>query len=416
MNVVLSPPWRGLGIPTVIEAVARRDPDAALFAEIDPDAADGAVHREIANAALRDRVALCAARLAALRLRPGDRLALLVAPSIDFVVALAGALRAGLEPVLLPLSLDPATHGGVVSELNVAGVLAGRRLDGLDLPRRARDLAASQFSIRTAATLDPAPIDGLVSLDGVEADGSVRMAETAGQILTMETRDREVRAYARSQDMLIAEALAFIAVAQVKAGSEILSSLASGSGFQVASGLMAPLLCRARASFLPRPTGRALAAMLKRAAKGAVLVLPGELEQQLPPGLLASAGIGAVVYRHNDVSRSGRSAGSDPAAGIRICDATLIGEAASYLLPRLSQGRRAPLPLNWRQPGLRIVEDDRLLVQAEIAADGQLRLDGYGVARPPGQRSGPVSTGLVATATANQTFEPNAVRAAGAAA
>lgn len=133
------PPERRHAFDTVsdaIEAWALRSPAATALRFL----RSGAIAEELTTAGLNDRVDEVA-RLLIQRLDPGDRALLLFKPGLDFIVAFAGCLRAGI--VAVPTML-PGPHEGVrrlsaiIENCHPSAALshaeARSALDGHDIP------------------------------------------------------------------------------------------------------------------------------------------------------------------------------------------------------------------------------------------------------------------------------------------
>ncbi len=383
-SLKLLPPWNGLSLPGLARSMGQFRKEETFFREwgdVRPEL--GRMAMTLSGAELDRRIRHFARQMVSLGLKDGERIGILSLPSCDFVVAVIGAMAAGLSPFILPLSLPIDRMAALCEEAGVCGLVAGPDMDEMMVATVARTIAARSFPIRAVACFGSAP-EGVVSLDGWRDDELGNAPpEAIGQspgLLTVDLVGAEQRVMVRSQLQLIADALAFTTTTQMKPRGTILNTLAAASAFQIASAIVAPLLVRAETRLLPLFSSASFTEMVRLGGHQPVIVLPAHLEAYLMDAQRAfgdSAMTMAFVHQANGATRSAAVA---RLPNQRIIDVTLIGERGTFQLARLKDGRRAPLPQNWRQPGPRIVDGDALLLKADITGEGTLSLTGYGAA------------------------------------
>ena len=403
-------PWNTLSLPGLVRSFAQSRPDDVVFREAGDTIATLARPAKVLNGrALGAAVEHFARQMPVIGLVPGDCVAFLSLSSCDLAIGILGALMAGLTPLVLPVSLDTGVLTTLIRDCRVAALVAGPDMSGIALATRARSIAADVFGIRAVACFStPAP-EGMVSLAGWAQDELAAPPPVTygvrGSMMTVDTASAH-RIMIRSQHQLIAEALAFSATAQVAARGVILQTLAAGSAFAVISGIVAPLLLKAQSHFLPLFNAVTFTNMVQDGGNNPVIILPAHIESHLSDaqGALHNRAM-TLVFAHQP------GTGTREQAVIRlptqkIVDVTLMGEAGTYVLARGVQGRRAPLPENWRQPGARVVEGDGLLIKASLNGAGQISLSGYGVAKPALEsHTGVTETAIHGIACEGQAFE-----------
>jgi hypothetical protein len=270
-------------------------------------------------------------------------------------------------------------------DANVSGIVSGPNMDELLIASMGRTIATRSFRIRAVACLGASAPEGVVPLgDWSEGELGALPAEATGQaaeLITVDLAARTPRLARRTQMQLIAEALAFTTVSQLKPRGTILQTLAVASAFHVVSGIIAPLLVRAEARLLPLFSSSAFTDMIRQAGHQPIMVLPAHLESYLVD---AQRALGDHALTFAFVHQGGTATRAAPVARLpvqRLIDVTLLGEQGSYVLARAKDGRRLALPELWRQPGPRLAEGDVPLLEAIISNDATIQLSGYGAAR-----------------------------------
>ena len=139
------------GLDGLLQTSARACPAAVLFR--DGDGATTAEQAALYSSALAAQFQQCG-------LRPGERVLLIMSARTIAVLALAGALRAGLVPVLLPCGLGPVELAGYAKASAAAALVGPTHLGGHDYGDSYLSAAALSDTIRLIATLGPSCVDG----------------------------------------------------------------------------------------------------------------------------------------------------------------------------------------------------------------------------------------------------------------
>jgi non-ribosomal peptide synthetase component E (peptide arylation enzyme) len=383
--VKIAPPWNAITVPGLARSLGQLRTAEPLFREWgDAQATLGRAALSVTAGEFMARTDRLARQMIALGVTAGDRVAILALPSVDFAAAIISAMSIGATPVVMPLSQPVEALTAIAEQARAKALISGPEMDDLLVPDMGRAIAAKVFSIRAVASFAARPPAGVASLaNWDEADLPPLPTElplTRGKLVTTSVTPRGIALHERDQHQLIAEALAFATATQARPRGVFLQTLASGSSFAIVSGIVTALLIRAETRFLPVFSAAAFTDMVRHGGHQSVLILPAQIEGSLIDAQRALGDkIQSIVFAHSAGGASRLSATARLGA-IRMVDATLIGEAGTYILPRTAQGRRAPLPENWRQPGARFVEGDALLLRAEIDAENGLSLAGYGAA------------------------------------
>jgi hypothetical protein len=163
-----TPDLDGIGLDALVAVAVRTRPDQLFLREPARRAQwAGSAGQDLTFSQLDQRATRLAGLLSLSRL-PERSHALILAPmGSDLLLAMIGALRAGLRPVLLPLS---ATADELRRWLDVAGpsvVVTSTRCGDLEPARMMRDAAARSFNARLVCAFGPDVPDGAVPLDHV---------------------------------------------------------------------------------------------------------------------------------------------------------------------------------------------------------------------------------------------------------
>jgi hypothetical protein len=171
------------GLDGLLQTSARACPGAILFR--DGEGTATALQAASYSAAL-------AGQFLQSGLRPGERVLLVMSSRTVAVLALAGALRAGLVPVLLPCGLGPVELATYAKVSGAAALVGPTYLGHHDYGESYLSAAALSDTIRLIATLGPGRVDGAADFQAstiVPAGGTPKPAPENSEgelILTFE--------------------------------------------------------------------------------------------------------------------------------------------------------------------------------------------------------------------------------------
>ena len=184
--------------------------------------------------------AVCrAARLAShLRLgglRRGERVLIVAGAQAEAIVALAGVLRAGLEPVLASCGMNPVELATFARVSDAAALIGPSRYGALDLGDLYLSAAAIADSVRGVLTQGPTLIDGAVDVSFEALDGPPMPDDLHGAnaemptIATLAGPKLAPRLIIHRQAALLGAALSLVERAQINPPQRLLSLLPPAS-------------------------------------------------------------------------------------------------------------------------------------------------------------------------------------------
>ena len=408
-------PWSGLTVSRLIESAGRTRASDIIFVDA-PDTSTW-LHRparSLTYEALSKETRRFASQMMALGLKHGESVLVLLPNAVEFPIACLGAMLAGMVPVPVAVGTSVDRLRGIAELCNAKAIITVSKLAELDLASLARDLASQVFSVRAVASFGCTLPDGVVSLDDWDEADLAPVGEFPSlgtddvNLISVECIKDTPRALARTQSQLIAEAMALSSTAQISSKTSVISTIVPGSAFSFISSIILPILVRAQMHFHGVFSSKTLVQQIKASAN-LCLIAPLAAEEglsELSP--LIQQNINSYILL-NRLENS-----LDPHMTFLLnnsVDVTAIGDAAHLAIPRRGKTMRGALPQNWRQPGLRIVEGDILLVKSTIDEQNRLSLSGFGVASelnaPLGSSiEGELSTEFYAQKAEGQTFVP----------
>ena len=364
--------FAGLDLSGLIRAAAAARPAATVLADR---------HDRLDAQALEARVSRLAAALGALGLRSGERVLMTGGAEAATVVALAAALRAGLDVALFPVHLPLRMLATYVRDVGAVALVGPTRYGPLAFGETWLAAAADTPSLRVVATIGPEEADGAVDLspDGLERAGFGPQPADAPigarpRIITAERGAAGVRAVTHHQATLMMAALDLIARAGIGHRTPLFGTLAPVSFAGLVAGPLAALLAATSLTL----DGPFETAGLLRACAGLErphLVVPAPLGPDIARAGLAST-CGALLM----VSRAAGlgTLGTPPAfeAECPLLDLYAIGESAAVPEPRLRDRTIPPAETPHR---VALEGRDILAVERATGPGGVARLRGAAV-------------------------------------
>jgi AMP-binding enzyme len=225
-----------------------RHPDALALADpLDKSRVTGQPPRQLTFAQADRAIAALAAHFVEVGLPANSVIAVQLPNTIEFVLTVLAAHRAGLVVALLPQLWRQAELTVALNRTGARAVVTMSRIDGVSHSDLAMNAAVEAFSIRHVCGFGNDLPEGMASLDDVMANGS-----KAGPIATQDGRRAAIisfdvtadgfRAVPRTHLNLIAGGLAIFLESGVPQGASVLSAFAPSSFAGITSSLLMWLL------------------------------------------------------------------------------------------------------------------------------------------------------------------------------
>ncbi|MCU0885141.1 MAG: AMP-binding protein [Beijerinckiaceae bacterium] len=275
----------GIGLEALVSVAVATRPDHEVLREpARRDIWSGVAGASLSHSGLDQRARRLASLLAMSRL-PERSKALILAPmGSEQLIAILAALHAGLQPVLLPLSVGGQALQGLFDAAGPCVGIATSRCGDLAPSRMLRDAAARSFNARLVCGFGPDVPDGVVPLDNIIVsntrlpDAPARLSPSGllGLVAETSTGTRQVMAEAE----LMAAAVALARVTRIGTDGRLLSTMMSPGFCALASGPYLALLSGAEYLPLGLFSLSALWAGLSD-GRGTTLVAPAGIEDAL---------------------------------------------------------------------------------------------------------------------------------------
>jgi hypothetical protein len=295
-------------------------------------------------------VAAIAARLKEIGLKTDALVALQLPNTVESVLVLLAALRAGMIVALLPLLWRQAEAAQALSRVGARALITCRRIGPVDHGELAMHIAAETFTIRFLCAFGEDPLDGVVSLDGVfDAAGSSdtpveRIGNPADHVavVTFDTSPDGLVPVARSHAELVAGGFAIAREGRIARDTTLLGSLATSS-FAGLAAIIVPWLLGGGTLALHQPFDAAAFAD-QCDGRCELVVVPGALVPRLAEAGLVGGRRGPktvlAVWRAPE-----RWAGSPawPSREADLVDVLAFGEIGVVAARRASDGKAASI-------------------------------------------------------------------------
>jgi AMP-binding enzyme len=268
--------------------------------------------------------------------------------TVEFVLTVLAAHRAGLVVALLPQLWRQAELTAALNRTGARAIVTTSRIDGISHADLAMNAAAEAFSIRHVCGFGSDLPEGMVSLDAVMADAPATappLTQDARRaaIVSFDVTSDGFRAVARTHLSVIAGGLVAFLESGVPQGATILSTLGPASFANLASALV-PWLLSGGALVLHHPfDGEVLERQVNEQACN-VLVAPAALALRFAEsGMLAQMPALRNVIGLWRAPEQVTSSEVWPGDQTRMTDIYLFGEAGLFGARRGDDG--APMPI-----------------------------------------------------------------------
>jgi hypothetical protein len=309
-------------------------PDRAIFT-------DG-VPKQLSYAEADAAVSAMATRLRNLGLPDGSVVAIQLPNIVEGVVALLGALRAGLIAALLPLHWR---HAEMVEALQRSGacvLITCRRVGATDHAHLAMRVAADTLAIRHLCTFGRDVPDGAVGLDDIftwrtQPSEAAEAGRSAGSlaVTTFALGSAGIMPVVRSHTELIAGGLAVVIATRLNAKATILGALLTASFAGLATVILPWLICGGTLMLHQPFDAEGLAAQANHCH---LVIVPGPLASPLAAaGLIGRSSRQTVVALWRSPERTAAAeAWKAPAV---LTDILALGEIGLVPARRDDEGR-----------------------------------------------------------------------------
>ncbi|NVN86262.1 MAG: acyl--CoA ligase [Rhodopseudomonas sp.] len=332
--------------------ILARQPDAlALVDPADKMRVSAQLPKRLTYAQADRAISALAAHFAAAGLPANSVIAVQLPNTIEFVLTVLAAHRAGLVVALLPQLWRQAELTVALNRTGARAIVSTSKIDGINHADLAMNAAAEAFSIRHVCGFGDDLPEGMASLDvalynsdeaGVPATQDARRAA----IISFDVTADGFRAVPRTHLSLIAGGLVVFLESGLAQGATMLSAQAPSSFAGLTSSLVVWLLSGGTL-VLHHPFDDQIAERQIVELGCDALIAPAPLALRLADaGLLARAPTLRTVIGLWRAPEQVASSATWPAGATSMTDIYLFGEAGLFGARRLSDGSPAPI-----QPG-----------------------------------------------------------------
>ncbi|KIZ45494.1 MULTISPECIES: class I adenylate-forming enzyme family protein [Rhodopseudomonas] len=225
-----------------------RQPDAlALVDPADKMRVSAQLPKRLTYAQADRAIAALAAHFAAAGLPPNSVIAVQLPNTVEFILTVLAAHRAGLVVALLPQLWRQAELTMALNRTGARAIVAAGKIDGVNHADLAMNAAAEAFSIRHVCGFGDDLPEGMASLDAAlyKSDEAVAPATQDGRraaIISFDVTADGFRAIPRTHLNLIAGGLVVFLESGMAQGATVMSAVAPSSFASLASSLMVWLL------------------------------------------------------------------------------------------------------------------------------------------------------------------------------
>ena len=337
--------------------LARQPDQLALIDPPDKLRITGQPPRRLTFAQADQAVSALAAHFIQAGLPANSVIAVQLPNTIELVLTVLAAYRAGLIVALLPQLWRQAELTVAINRTGARAIVAMGRIDGVDHADLAMNAAAEAFSIRHVCGFGRDLPEGMIPLDitasGLKPDSSRLVVQDARRaaLVTFEASGSGFLAVPRTHLNLIAAGLAIFLESGLPQGATILSALAPSSFAGLTSSFVMWLLSGGTLA-MHHPFDESVLVQQIEAERCDTLVAPAPLALRMAEAAILSSmpSLRQVVGLWRSPEQVGSSA-LWPETGIQMTDVYLFGEAGLFGARRADDGSPAPvMPGPYRTP------------------------------------------------------------------
>lgn len=337
--------------------LARQPDQLALIDPPDKLRITGQPPRRLTFAQADQAVSALAAHFIRAGLPANSVIAVQLPNTIELVLTVLAAYRAGLIVALLPQLWRQAELTVAINRTGARAIVAMGRIDGVDHADLAMNAAAEAFSIRHVCGFGSDLPEGMIPLDiipnDVKTDSSRLVVQDARRaaLVTFEASGSGFLAVPRTHLNLIAAGLAIFLESGLPQGATILSALAPSSFAGLTSSFVMWLLSGGTLA-MHHPFDENVLVQQVEAERCDTLVAPAPLALRMAEAAILSSmpSLRQVVGLWRSPEQVGSSA-LWPETEIQMTDVYLFGEAGLFGARRADDGSPAPvMPGPYRTP------------------------------------------------------------------
>lgn len=312
------PELDGIGLDALVAVAVRVRPSHLFLREPARRALWAGLEAEpLSYAQVDQRARRLAALLRLSRLAERSHALILAPQGSEQLIAMLGALRAGLRPMLLPLCASAAELQGWFDTAGPSVAIGTTRCGELEPALMLRDAAARSFNARLVCAFGPGVPDGVVPLDQVIIGTSqlpdVPSSDALLGLEAVTALASDGRREAVSESDIVGGSVDIARVARLSQDARVLSMMTSPSFAALAAGPYLALLSGAEYLPLGLFSLSALWAGLSD-GRATCLVAPASIEQPLrAAGIIGHESIASVVLLHRGRPGALTPAGDGPA-------------------------------------------------------------------------------------------------------
>lgn len=302
----------GITFDTLLQLAQRRygSSPAIRTLAVESDLAAGPARQNLILSfdQLEIRIGHMAALLRQIGVQQGQRLAVMAPLGADSIVALLAGIRAGCEPVLIPVDCPDNVLARLLEHSAIEVAIGVDHFAGYSPLLALRSAAAKVFGLRCIAGFGTDIPDGVVPLEQVLASldmltpGTHEQTVAARHFGLFEQQTGHVVAGGLAEAKVLEMALDVVQALQIAPGARIVSTLLGGHLAALATGPAAALMTGASYQPLGLFSRAALAASLS-GIEPVHLVLPGNMEKAFSQSSLNShPSLTSVVFVHHGIA------------------------------------------------------------------------------------------------------------------
>jgi len=287
--------WADKSLDDLFRETAGAHPDRLAIVDA-PDRAEwtGGAPRQVTYAEAEHDIRRLAAFFAAIGLGPDHVIGIQAPNTVETVIAVLGALRAGLIVSPLPLHWRQKNVLEALNGIGAKGLIAADRIETRQVASSARDIAAELFGLRFVFGLGKDIPDGLIELAPVIAEMSDEMTEveleaSADRTATIcwSRSGEETLPVTRCHNHWIAAASHLLAELDLPDAASVLVPYSLSGLTGLGAGIL-PWLMKGGTLHLHHPTSLSGLTAHANEVSADVVLTPGPLVQLMDKGLTSS--------------------------------------------------------------------------------------------------------------------------------